>query len=227
MTAREVAKPKITHPYADKMFNVISNGFEHAANLAIDSLSQDNAQADGRHGVESRNPCSLTVEKDSAHQFRRERGIPRPIQCYLVFLLDFVTRMRKPLCEIAVVCEKQQTFGLCIQTPDVEQGREFSRQQIKDGVAYVGISPGRNESGGFVQHDGERRRDVNKFAIHLHVVARVGLHAEVNTGFTVDSDPPGRDQFIAVPTRSDTGSGEEAVQAHYASLTARFDASTC
>jgi hypothetical protein len=62
-----------------------------------------------------------------------------------------------------------------------------------------------------VQYDGERWRDVNKFAIHLNVVARVGLRAEVSTGFTVDSDAARRDQFITMPTRSDTRCGEETV----------------
>jgi hypothetical protein len=62
-----------------------------------------------------------------------------------------------------------------------------------------------------VQHDSERRRDVNKFAIHLDVVACVGLRAEVGADLTVDSDPARGDQFIAMPTRSDTRSGEEAI----------------
>jgi hypothetical protein len=74
MTARQAAKPKISDANANEIFDAITNGFEHTANLAIDSLSQDNAQADGRHGVESRNPCSLTVEKNSAQQFRRSSG---------------------------------------------------------------------------------------------------------------------------------------------------------
>jgi hypothetical protein len=78
-----------------------------------------------------------------------------------------------------------------------------------------------------VQHNGQWRRDVNKFAIHLDVVAPAGLRAEVSAGFTVDSDPARRDQFIAMPTRSDTSSGEEAIQAHQTSLAARFNASTC
>src|SRR5215467_4790716 len=101
----EVAKPKISDANTDEIFDAITDGFEHAPNLPIESLSQDNAQADGRQGVESHNPCSLTVEKDSAQQFRREFGIPWPIQCYFVFLLDFVARVGKPLCEIAIVCE--------------------------------------------------------------------------------------------------------------------------
>jgi hypothetical protein len=94
MTARQVAKPKISDANANEIFDAITNGFEHTANLAIDSLSQDNAQADGRHGVESRNPCSVTVEKNSAQQFRRECWVPWALQCHFVFLLNFVTWMR-------------------------------------------------------------------------------------------------------------------------------------
>jgi hypothetical protein len=156
----------------------------------------------------------LTVQKNSAQQFRRERGIPRPIQYYLVFLVDFVTWMRKPLRDIAIIREQEQTFRLCVQAPDVEQTREFRRQQIKNGVVRVRIFPSADESGWFMQHDGERRGNVNKFAIHLDVVARVGLRTEVSAGFTVDRDPARRDQFVAVPARSDARRGEETVQAH-------------
>ena len=94
MTARQVAKPKISDANANEMFDAITNGFEYTANLAIDSLSKNNAQADGRHGVESRNPCLLTVEINSAQQFRCQFGVPPAIQCHFVFLLNFVAWMR-------------------------------------------------------------------------------------------------------------------------------------
>src|SRR5215510_1814652 len=100
MSARQVAEPQTANANADKMFYVISERFEHAANLTIDSLSQDDAQADGRHRVESRNSRSLTVEKNATQQFRGKSWIPWPIQCHFVFLFDFVTRMSKPLCQI-------------------------------------------------------------------------------------------------------------------------------
>ena len=45
----------------ENFLHVMADLFEHPANLAIDSLSQDNAQAHRRQGVESRNPCSLAV----------------------------------------------------------------------------------------------------------------------------------------------------------------------
>lgn len=120
MTARQIAKPQPPNTNTDKMFHVISEGFEHAANLTIDSLPQHNPQTNWQNRMESRNFCSLTVQNNAAQQFRRNRGVPRPIQCNLVFLLDLVARVGKPLREIAVVCEKKQTFGLCIQAPYVE-----------------------------------------------------------------------------------------------------------
>src|SRR5438093_9001679 len=150
--------------------------------------------------MQLRNRCSLPIEKNPAQQFRSERGIPRPIKHHFVFLLDLVTWMRKALCKLPVICEKKQAFSLCVKTPYVEQPREFCRQQIENRVVDVRISPGRNESGGLVQHDGERRGDVNEFAIQLYVVACARLRAEVSAGFTVDSDPVSGDQLIALAT---------------------------
>ena len=65
-----------------------------------------------------------------------------------------------------------------------------------------------------MQHDGERRRDVNKFAIHLDVVARVGFYAEVSASLTVDSDAALSDQFVTVPARSKTSCGKEPIKTH-------------
>jgi hypothetical protein len=39
MTARQVAKLKISDAKTDKIFDAVTDGFEHTANLAIDSLS--------------------------------------------------------------------------------------------------------------------------------------------------------------------------------------------
>jgi hypothetical protein len=79
MTARQVAKPEIGYSNANKIFDPITDGFEHTPNLTVNSLAQHNAQANGRNGVKSRSRGSLTVEKNPAQQFWRERDIPRPI----------------------------------------------------------------------------------------------------------------------------------------------------
>src|SRR5437870_13077164 len=104
--------------------------------------------------MKTRDFSSLAVEIKSTPQFRSERWIPRPIQRHLIFLVDLITRMGKPLREFAIICEKKQTLSLRVQTPDVEEPGKFLWKQIKDSVARMLIFSGRNKSRGFVQHDG-------------------------------------------------------------------------
>jgi len=66
MAARQIAEAKISNPRSYKMFDTISDRFKHATNLAIDALSQDHAQPRRRDGMQSRNLCLSTVEKNSA-----------------------------------------------------------------------------------------------------------------------------------------------------------------
>ena len=121
--------------------------------------------------------------------------------------------MCKSLRQFAIVRQKKQTFSLRVQTADVEEARKSLRKQIEDCIARVRISSCRNESAGFVQHDGKRRSDTNKFAINFDVVVRARLCAEVCTDFPVDGDATLRDQLITMSPRTNAGSGEEAVEA--------------
>jgi hypothetical protein len=154
LPARQIGKPKISDSNTDKMFDAVPNSFKHAANLPVYSLTQHNAQTRGRNGVQSHNFGSPAIQKNSANQFRRERRVPRPIQRYLVFFIDFMTRVSKPLCQLTIVCEKKQTFSLRVQTPDVEEFGKFLGKQIKHGVACVPILSSGHKSCGLVQHDG-------------------------------------------------------------------------
>jgi len=66
MAARQIAEAKISHARAHETFDAISNRFKHATNLAIDALSQDQAQSRRRHGMQSGNFRILTAQKNSA-----------------------------------------------------------------------------------------------------------------------------------------------------------------
>jgi hypothetical protein len=115
---------------------------KHPANLAIHSLTQNYAQTGWCERVEPRDYSSLAVEKNSAQQFRRKRPIPWSIQCHLVFLLDFIARIREPLREVTIVCENEETFTLRIEAADIEETRKLRRKKIKNRVARVGIASG-------------------------------------------------------------------------------------
>src|SRR5205807_10647880 len=114
---------------------------------------------------------------NSAQQFRCERRFPWPIQCHLIFFVDLVTWVGKPLRQVAIICQKQQTFSLRVQTSDVEEARKFLWKQIKDSVARVRIFSGLNKSRGLVQHVGKGGSGANKFAVDLHVAVCASLCA--------------------------------------------------
>jgi hypothetical protein len=122
--------------------------------------------------------------------------------------------MGEPLRELAIVCEKDQPFGLRVETADAEEPVKFLWQKIENRVASMHIFSGGNETGRFMQYNRQRWIGVNKFAVHFHVIVRSGLRAEVRADLAVDGDAPRRDQSITIASRTNTGSGEETVKAH-------------
>jgi len=141
----------------------------------------------------------VAIERNSAFQFRSKRRIPWSVERDLIFLVHFETRMTELLRQFAVIRQKQQTLSLRVQTSDREEVGKFSWYEIKDGVTRVRILSSRNESGGFIQHDRQRRSGVNKLIIDFDVVARSWLRTEVCANFAIDCDAAGSDQFIAMP----------------------------
>jgi hypothetical protein len=105
---------------------------------------------------------------------------------------------------------------LRVQTPDVEEPGKFLWKEIKHGVARVLIFSGRNKSRGFMQHDGKRWSDANKFAIDFNMIIEAGLCAEVCANSAVDGDATRRNQLITMSARSDACGREETIEAHRA-----------
>lgn len=188
--------------------------FKHSADLPVDSLTQNHSQMGWIDRMNALDPRAFSIERDSALQLWRQSRIPLSIQKYVVFLVDLVPRMSELLGEFAVVCEKNESLGLRVEPADVEKPREFRREQIENCLPCVPVLPCGDKSGWLMQHDCERRIDMDQFAVDFNVIARRRLDAEVRADPPVNGDTPCRDQFIAVPTRTDARGCEEAVEAH-------------
>jgi hypothetical protein len=68
MPARQIAEPKISDSNAEKSFDAVSDGLEHAPNLPIYSLPQDSAKTRRRQGKNPRNLCTLANKSNSAQE---------------------------------------------------------------------------------------------------------------------------------------------------------------
>ncbi len=143
-------------------------------------------------------------------------AVPRLVEGYFILLLDLETRMRQALRQVAVVRENEQPFALRVEPPDIEEPWEMRGQQIENGIARVRIFSGRNESGRLVQHEVEPLLRSHHFAADLDVIGLVRLRAEIGHDATVDGHATGRDQFIAMPPRTDAGRREIAIEAQAA-----------
>jgi hypothetical protein len=97
MPARQIADPKISDSNAEKPFDAVSDGLEHAPNLPIYSLPQDNVKTRRRERAKLHNFRAPAIKKNPAFELWSERRIPRSIQRDLVFLIDLETRVCKPL----------------------------------------------------------------------------------------------------------------------------------
>ena len=62
-----------------------------------------------------------------------------------------------------------------------------------------------------MQHDRQRRIDMQQFAIHFHVIGCCWSRAKVSADLAVNRDAARGDQFIAMTARTDASGGEETI----------------
>jgi hypothetical protein len=107
MPAWQIAKPKVSDSNAEKMFDAVSDDLEHAPDLAIDSLAQNNAKARRRQGMKPRNFRALAIKNNATQQLRSEHRVPRSIQCDLVLFVYLEAGVGEPLRQFAIIRQKQ------------------------------------------------------------------------------------------------------------------------
>jgi len=142
LAERQVAETQASYSDTDKLFHFVTNGVKHSPDLLIDPLTKHNPQSRRSDRMQPRDLGALAIQKNSAQKFLCVFAVPLSIQRHLVFLFDLEPWMSEPLCQIAIVCQQEQSFTLCVEPADIEQARKLWRQQIEDRVACIRIAPG-------------------------------------------------------------------------------------
>lgn len=65
MPTRQIAQSQISDTNTDKAFHLITDGFEHPADLSVYPLPQDYAQACRRRGMKPLDARAFAIEKNS------------------------------------------------------------------------------------------------------------------------------------------------------------------
>src|SRR5436309_14804496 len=95
MPAWQIPEPKVSDSNAEKPFDAVSDSFEHAPNLPVYSLPQDQAKTRRRARANLRNFRALAIERSSAFQLRSKCRIPWSVERELIFLVHLETRVTK------------------------------------------------------------------------------------------------------------------------------------
>ncbi len=112
MPEGEIAETEAADSNSDQFLHFVPDFVKHPPNLPVDSLSQNNAEMGWLDHAEDIDSRALTVEHDALQQPGSHGRVPRPIDSHLILLLDLITGMSEALREVAIVGQKEETFGL-------------------------------------------------------------------------------------------------------------------
>jgi hypothetical protein len=214
MPAWQIPQPQIPDASAHQPFRPKPKALEHAANLPVDPLLEDNSQFRGRDLPHLRGVRAFAIKHNAVDQFLHKIARDAPIQSHFVFLFNFESRLGQTLGKVTIVSQQKQTFALRVEAAHVIERGEFRRQQIENGIARVRIAPGANEPGRLIQRQVKVGALANEPAIHFDVIARRRLKMKIDARFPIHRYTAGRDEVIRSAPGGYARSGKESIETH-------------
>lgn len=137
-----------------------------------------------------------------------------PSNLHLVDFFDAVTRMRKAICQLAVVRDENQPLGGEIEPPHTVRAWSIRRQQIGYAWPPGWVACRANDAHRLVDRKINRLGAGERFAIDSDLLCqRIDASAELGHDLSIDFYAPGENQFLAIASTSDAGLGQDFLQA--------------
>ena len=193
----------------------MADGLAHATNLAVPALVDDDAQ-DAR--LQFTNFCrrSDTVTDLDAIAKRGQgmsgNALVGAVDMSHVFLLHAEFRVCQSMCQLAVIGEEQESFGLRVQSPDGIHAWRVGNQ-VDHSLSFVGVLCRGDDASGFVQQViDEIGPNTDRCPIHLDdVMAHVDPLTQAGE-VTIDRDATRFDHLLAHAARTPASRGEHFLE---------------
>lgn len=199
MSTREISEAQVPDTNAHQPLRSKTEVLEHATNLPIDPLLQNDTQFRRRDLSRARRASAFAVEEKAAKEVQHKLGRDWFVECHFVFLFNFKTWMRQTLREVAVIREQKKAFALRIEPADVRERGKLRRQQIEDGLGRMPVAPRANESRRFIERNVNVCALVQALAVHFHVIGCGGLKMKIGARLSVHRDAARSDKLIGAP----------------------------
>lgn len=132
-----------------------------------------------------------------------------------VGLGDLVLCGHDAVCEVSVVCQDQETFGVVVKTPDRKQpGRGVVPNQVHHGQPSFGVT-GAGDAGLRLMQDQVPKLGPgpNSLSVYRDLVGiNISLRSKLADHDAVDADTSRLDQFLGLATRGDSGARNDLLE---------------
>ncbi len=190
---------------------------EHPPNLAVLALGQDQFQ-DRRLAPLADRPDPLGPDlafgqPDPVGELRQDLASGRAGDGHPVKLLDAELGVGQLVGQFAIVGQEHQADAHLVEPPDGVDALGDLGQEVEDPGPARGVVVGRDVSLGLVDREVDRPLQMDLLAVHRHGLAGgVDFGPEFLDDLATDRHPPLEDQFLARPTGTDAGMGEDLLE---------------
>lgn len=218
LAIREIPEFYVLDADALQPLHLVSGGFDHAADLAVLPLREDDGELARRYAEYRRRLGFVPVQYLHSGGHPREFGVGnRSVDFDDVFFFVFVFRMHEAIRKPPVVREDEESGGILVEAPDGKDalGNVENVQNARIVLGYAGS----DDAAGFVDLVVyEAFRFADRFVAHLdHVGARNDRHAE-RRDLTVDLHETAQNELLRFPAGSDAVLGEVFLKADFAAF---------
>jgi hypothetical protein len=213
---QQIAEGELSDRDTLELMDLVPELREHAANLAVLPLIENH--------LEDRALLVLRLEVDvlgAGHSLREADAAAEFVEGFRsgnarhldeVFLLDAIPRVGEEIGQFAVVGDEDQPFAHPVEPADGKQPL-FTRHEIDDAGPAVGVEVRGHHADRLGEHVDHPLRVGEPLAVDADLLAeRIDPGSELRDHLTVDLDPPGRDQFFAVPPAAEPGRREHLLE---------------
>jgi hypothetical protein len=124
-------------------------------------------------------------------------------------------RMSHAMGQFTVVGQENQTFAALVQSANGEQSQFTRRHQVDCARPALGIAAGAQVAARLVQQEVSRRIAPHQLSVDAHfLLLRINARAQIADDLAVYADSSVDDVFFAFAARTESGRGEEPLEAH-------------
>jgi len=204
----ELAELDHADAHAAEIGDLVAHFVQHQADLALESLAENDAQAQALELLDFLHLRPATLDMETAQQFLAMLGIERLIDADLVLLVDLVPWMGQREGKIAVIRDDEHSFAVLVEAPDMKDARPAGGQKFVDGLAVVLIIRGDDITARLVENSVNGGLRADDAISDLDHILGVHLSGQILHEMPIDPHAAAADELLHISAGAQSSGGK-------------------